>query len=198
MKSVSIIGCASGWEDAPSSGECWGITNIILRRDMTRTFDMHDLTWTIQQWHDHYMMWMPGFYGQNALLAKAKQRVEQVPLVLKRVKELKIPLYSTVKYKKVPTSRIYPLKKVSEHFQTRCFASTVDYAFALALFEGFERIEIYGVKMSFGEEYEHQLKSFHYWMGLARGLGVTVVVHGEDVALLKTKNGMMYGYNEEM
>jgi hypothetical protein len=198
MKSVAIIGCATGWEDAPLDGECWGITNIILRRDMTRTFDIHDLTWSVQQWYDHYMMWMPGFYGANALLAKAQRRLEQVPLVLKRVKELKIPLYSTAKYKGVPTSRLYPIKKVGEHFQMRFLASTVDYAFVLALFEGFKSIDLYGVKMSFGEEYEHQLKSFHYWIGLAHGMGVTVNVHGEGVAVLKTKNGLMYGYNTEI
>lgn len=198
MKSVTIIGCAGGWEDAPETGECWGITNIILRRDMTRMFDIHDLTWTVQQWYDHYMLWMPGFYGPNALLAKAQARVEQVPPVLKRVKELKIPLYSTAKYKGVPTSKLYPIKKVSEHFQRRYFASTVDYAFVLALFEGFERIDIYGVKMSFNEEYAHQLRSFHYWIGKAEGIGVTVDIHGKEVAVLQTQNNRMYGYNEEM
>jgi hypothetical protein len=198
MKTVTIIGCAEGWQNAPSDGECWGITNIILRRDLTRIFDIHDLTWTVQQWYDHYMLWMPGFYGPNALLAKARTRVEQMPPVFKRVNELKIPLYSTAKYKKVLTSRIYPLQKVSKHFQTRCFASTVDYAFVLALFEGFNKIDVYGVKMSFGEEYDHQLKSFHYWIGLAHGMGITVNVHGEEVALLRTKNGLLYGYNEEM
>jgi hypothetical protein len=198
MKSVTIIGCADGWADAPSGGECWGITNIILRRDLTRIFDIHNLNWTVQEWYDHYTLWMPGFYGPNALLAKARTRVEQVPLVLERVKKLKIPLYSTAKYKGIPTSKVYPLNKVSEHFQSRFFASTVDYAFVLALYEGFEKIDVYGVKMSFNEEYAHQLRSFHYWIGLARGIGVAVDIHGEGVAVLKTQNDHLYGYNEEM
>ena len=198
MKSVTIIGCAKGWQDAPKKGERWGVTNVILECDLTRIFDMHDLTWSVQQWYEHYMLWMPGFYGPNALLAKARTRVEQVPKVLERVNKLAIPLYSTSTYKKVPTSKLYPLVKVSEHFQKRYFASTIDYAFALALFEGFKRIDLYGIKMSFGEEYEHQLKSFHYWLGLAHGMGVTADVHGEGVALFKTRNNLMYGYNEEM
>jgi len=198
MKKVAIIGCAPGWKDAPETGERWGITNIILRRDLTRMFDIHDLTWTIQQWYDHYMLWMPEFYGPNALLARATEREAQVKSVFARVKKLKIPLYSTAKYKGVPTSRLYPIKKVSEHFQSRFFTSTVDYVFVLALFEEFEHIDFYGVKMTFGSEYAHQLRSFHYWIGLARGMGVTVNIHGTGVSVLKSRNDMMYGYNTEM
>lgn len=198
MKKVAIIGCAPGWEEAPETGERWGITNIILQRDLTRMFDIHDLNWTVQGWYDHFMLWLPEFYGPQQLLVRATEREKQVKSVLKRVKKLKIPLYSTAKYKGVPTSKIYPFKKISEHFQCRFFTSSIDYAFVMALFEEYEQVDFYGIKMTFGSEYAHQLRSFHYWLGLARGMGVTVNIHGKDVSVLKTKNGMIYGYNEEM
>lgn len=197
MKTVTIIGCAEGWQNAPSDGECWGITNIILRRDVTQHFDMHDLTWDVQQWYDYYQVWVSKEFGRNFLIGKARNRVEQMPSVFKRVNQLGIPLYSTRTYDDVPTSVAYPLDVISAHFSERYFASTFDYAIAKAIYDEYDRIDLYGVKMSSVSEYAHQLKSAHFWLGVAKGLGIAYRVHGES-ELFKTKSGLIYGYNEKM
>lgn len=41
---LNIIGKGRGWEDAPRDGEAWGITQLILRRPVTRVIDMNDYT----------------------------------------------------------------------------------------------------------------------------------------------------------
>lgn len=196
-KSVTIIGCATGWENAPTDGESWGITNIALRRKVSASFDMHDLTWTVQQWYDHYTLWIDGHFGRNYMLAKAQKRVEQMPAVFNRINALGIPFYTTRTYDSVPTSVAYPIAEIEKAFQTRYFASTFDYAIAKAIFDGFEAIELYGVKMNANEEYAHQAKSAHYWIGRAEAAGIKTVVH-EPTTLLKTKNNLLYGYNVRM
>jgi hypothetical protein len=197
MKSVTIIGCADGWADAPSGGECWGITSIVLRRDVTRVFDIHDLSWSVQQWYDHYIAWAAATGMRNQRLKRAKQRVEQMPSMFERVNELGIPLYSTSTYAKVPTSVEYPMKQIQKRFRRMYFASTFDYAICLAISEGFDVIDLYGLRMSGGSEYEHQVKSAHYWLGYAEGMGIATTVHGET-HLFKTKNNLIYGYNTKM
>jgi hypothetical protein len=194
MKAVTIIGCATGWENAPSSGECWGITNIVLRRDVTAAFDIHDLSWGVQDWYTHYGIWIYEHMGRNSMVAKAQKRVEQMPYVFERINELKIPLYSTSTYPDVPTSVAYPIDEIRAHFATDLFASTFDYVIAKAIYDGYERIDLYGLKMSMSEEYAHQLLSANHWIGVAKGRGIEVNVHG-DSYLLKNRRGIMYGYN---
>jgi hypothetical protein len=97
----------------------------------------------------------------------------------------------------VPTSVAYPFEEVSAHFGERYFASTFDYAMAKAIYDDYDRIDLYGVKMSAAGEYEHQIKSAHFWLGIAKGLEKSVVVHGES-SLLKTKTGLIYGYNTNL
>jgi hypothetical protein len=39
---ITIVGKGTGWEDAPLTGETWGITQLILRRNVSRVIDMND------------------------------------------------------------------------------------------------------------------------------------------------------------
>ena len=52
--------------------------------------------------------------------------------------------------------------------------STISYMLAMAIFEGFERIEIYGVEMSEGTEYKYQLRGTEALMMYAMGKGIDV------------------------
>ena len=40
---IIIIGKGHGWQLAPLRGEIWGVNDLILRRPVKRTFDMHIL-----------------------------------------------------------------------------------------------------------------------------------------------------------
>lgn len=88
----------------------------------------------------------------------------------------------------------YPLKEIIECFDTDYFTNTVDYALALSIYRGFTQIDLYGVNMAWGSEYFYQKPGVEYWVGRAQGQGIKVNVHGERSTILKTKDGLLYGY----
>ena len=88
----------------------------------------------------------------------------------------------------------YPLDAVVEFFGTDYFSNTVDYAIALAIYEGFTEIDLYGVNMAVGSEYEFEKPGVDFWCGVAIGKGVKVNVHGNRSMIMKTRDGLMYGY----
>lgn len=155
---------------------------------------MHDFTWTKKQWFDHYLIWMGDRYGRNYLIKRAEKRVEKARELFEKINDLNIPFYSLRTYPQVPTSIAYPLEEISENFHTQLFASTADFAIAMAIYEGFESIYLYGFKMNVQSEYEHQVPSFNHWLGIAKAMGIKIKIHGKS-ALLRTKTGLIYGYN---
>jgi hypothetical protein len=88
----------------------------------------------------------------------------------------------------------YPLPDVINWFNTDYFGSTVDYAIALALFEEYNDIHLYGINMLEGTEYRHQKPSCEFWIGYARGIGGDVTNHSKLSSLMRTKDGLLYGY----
>ena len=91
----------------------------------------------------------------------------------------------------------YPLQEVIECFGVDYFSNTVDYALALAIYEGFTEIHLYGVNMAFESEYEFEKPGVEFWIGQAMGRGIKVVVHGNESTILKTRDGKLYGYGIE-
>jgi hypothetical protein len=88
----------------------------------------------------------------------------------------------------------YPLKEVVEYFGVDYFTNTVDYAIALAIYRGFTEIDLYGVNMAFGSEYEFEKPGVEFWIGQAMGRGIKVTVFGSESTILKTRDGLLYGY----
>ena len=74
------------------------------------------------------------------------------------------------------------------------FNNTVSWVLAFAMSEGFKEIHIYGVDMATHSEYGHQRPSCEYFIGLARGMGIKVVLPKES-GLLRTK--YLYGLETE-
>lgn len=76
----------------------------------------------------------------------------------------------------------------------RYYTNSIAYMTALAIHEGFEEIHLYGVEMeqdsTFNREYSHQRPSCEYWLGLAEGMGIKVVVPAESILL---KTARLYG-----
>jgi hypothetical protein len=92
----------------------------------------------------------------------------------------------------VPDSVRYPL----EQAQALCgldryMGATVCDAIALALIQGYQRIEIWGVEMSYSE-YQYQSACYRFWIGVARGrLGAENVVLHSGKKLFEMP---LYGY----
>jgi len=94
------------------------------------------------------------------------------------------PIYRWTIDPGVPTSIAYPIKDIQRFYNVngaseRHFLSTFDYMVALAAWEDFEQIDVYGFRM-LAPRYIFQLPSALYWVGRARGMGITVNIHGES------------------
>lgn len=88
----------------------------------------------------------------------------------------------------------YPLEDIIDYFGTDYFSNTVDYTIALALFERFDEIHLYGVNMEVGSEYIFEKAGVDFWCGYALGMRAKVVVHGQHSMIMRTKDGLLYGY----
>jgi len=95
------------------------------------------------------------------------------------------------------TTHNYPLKKMIRFFKTDYFSNTVGYMIALALYEGYEKIDLYGINHARGREYIREKCGVDFWCGVAMGRGVEVTVHGKRSKLLKTHNNRIYGYGKK-
>ncbi|MFA5340607.1 MAG: hypothetical protein WC332_02405 [Clostridia bacterium] len=90
--------------------------------------------------------------------------------------------------------KTYPIDEIISFFKTDYFSNTVDYAIALAIYTGFTEIVLYGINMLKGSEYAYQKAGVEFWIGQAMGRGITVTVHGTASTILKTRDGLLYGY----
>jgi len=123
---------------------------------------------------------------------------------LQRVHEF--PIYMQEHYEDVPSSVKYPKDEIIEKFlpnikrdvagnidQVVNFTSSTAYAIALALYLGKTQIELAGIEMTSDTEYVRQRPGVYFWIGIAVGLGVNVVLHSP---LLMSEK--LYGYTGEV
>jgi len=110
------------------------------------------------------------------------------------------PVYMLADFPDIPRCISYPLKEVSRFiFGKRLlkggdprspFLSSVDYMMGLAIYEGFERIELYGVEMGSDTEYRYQREGIKFFVGNAVARGIEVYAP-ENATLF---SGKKYGY----
>jgi len=100
-----------------------------------------------------------------------------------------IPIVMAHQHDDVPKSTQYPLRQIAEKAfknirrgtaKVRYFTSTFAYMMGYALeVEHFDRIEIYGVDMAEGTEFQHQKACFEFWIGYAMAKGVEIYLPDE-------------------
>lgn len=116
-----------------------------------------------------------------------------------------VPVYMVQKFKEVPNSVVYPLEEIFAEFKpyflredrVRYFTNSISYMIALAIYEKFEEIHIYGVDMATSgvdNEYAKQRPSCEFWLGVAVGRGIKIEIPDES-DLLKTR--FMYGFEDD-
>ena len=105
------------------------------------------------------------------------------------------PVYMVERFEDFPSSVEFPVEAIVKKFgpEYDFFTNGIAYMVALAVFEGFSEIHIYGVDMRHDSEYGAQAPSVTFWVGFARGLGIKVFIP-EDSSLCKSPDGR-YGYN---
>lgn len=92
----------------------------------------------------------------------------------------------TVEHDKI-LQKDYPIKEITELYKSSYFSCSISYMIAYAIYTGIKKLNIVGVDMSIGSEYQFERPSVLYWIGRAEGEGVEV-----NTAL--NKNIYMYGY----
>ena len=88
----------------------------------------------------------------------------------------------------------YPLKEIIASFGIDYFSNTIAYAIALAIYEGYEEIDLYGINLDNLQEATHEKDGIDFWCGFAKGRGIKVTVHGLRSQVMKTKSGLLYGF----
>ena len=164
---VIIVGKGSGWEDAPMEGETWGLNDLILRRSVRLSFEMHNL----DEWYDknHYNF---------------KQEREEI-------NKLGIPVVTQKKHKLFPTAIPFPI----DEMPIKYFTNSIAYMIAYAIHKGATEIEMYGVPLIYVDEYTRQLPCVEYWIGYARGKGIKVTIHGSTNIFSPKPYTGLYGYD---
>lgn len=171
MKGVSIVGLSPGSRDMafrePPGGEMWSVntghacfSHEQLKR-FTRWFQLHPRT---------------EFEINN------RDRPEHFQWLC----SCGIPVYMEDAWVDIPTSVRYPRQGVIQQLGIDYFTSSIAYMIALAIYEAFDEIHLYGVDMPSETEYYHERPCVEFWLGYAHRQGVRVVVP-EDCPLLKGK-----------
>jgi hypothetical protein len=168
-KRINIMGSGPGWQDTPiDDGEIWGVNNTHMLRNVDRIIDVHHNRFNPEEMKDKAHMHF--------------------------LKKKMVPTYAQREIEGNPYIKAYPLEEVIKEFGADYFGSGIDYIIALAIYEGATDIHLYGICMLTNSEYSHQKASVEFWLGYAMGRGINVEVHGDKSTVLKTKNGLLYGY----
>lgn len=113
------------------------------------------------------------------------------------------PIYLQDAQPDVPSSVTFPREALQQHFSIdstpfRYFSCSAAWYIAFAIYEGFERIELWGFELSLGWKYEYERPCFFYWVNRARAAGIEVYIppnvvisDAGDPALY---TGHLYGY----
>ena len=112
---------------------------------------------------------------------------------LEVLQQMQCPIYMQQKHEDIPNSVAYPLQEMLDQFGNY-FTNSISYMLALAIYEGYEEIQMYGVDMAVGTEYSQQRPSCEYFIGVAIGRGINVHIP-EASDLLKAR--CLYGYEQE-
>jgi hypothetical protein len=191
-KRVAIVGCADSKTLAPWNNakewEFWGVNNLHLtipKAPWTRWFELHSFTYNEAT-------------GKYARRGKEDFRGQPVGQYLASLQALNIPVYMQRPWPIITNAVQYPVQQILQSFG-RYFTNTISWEIALAILEGFETIGIWGVDMAVSSplrsqnEYSHQRPSCEYFIGLARGRGIEVVIP-DQCDLLKSR--FLYCFEE--
>lgn len=181
-KKVALIGFADSWKQAPWSDESiemWALNEFWKYAPRwNRWFELHDgdaLGATVRDLSEgeqkRHLDWLAKAHGEGK------------------------PIYMQPQFcdGRFPNATPYPLETMIARFG-RYFTSSIGYMLALAISEGYTWIGMYGIDLASDVEYPYQRPNTEYLVGLARGMGITVVV-AEGSALLKSS--FLYGYEKE-
>ena len=174
LRKIALLGGAATIRHAPFRDPSWEIwahasCRHLCPRDADVLFDLHPP----ELWRDpKKKTWDPKF--------------------LEWAKGNRIPIYMQQAYPDVLSSMKYPFETMITEFPRGYMTNTVTYMIALALMEGVTHLGVFGCEYKADSEYGPQRGGCEYWLGIAEGRGVQVVLPpGCD---LLNKPSLLYGY----
>ena len=102
-----------------------------------------------------------------------------------------VHIYMQERYQDVSWSIRYPIESVIEETGYDYFSCTVAYIIAFAILSHIDTIGIWGIE-GLEREYAKQRENIHFWLGMAIGKGVDIVIP-EGCSLLRDPFGVRYG-----
>lgn len=96
---------------------------------------------------------------------------------------------------RVPNSARYPIEGVLSLVPYKYIRSSPAYALALAIYLGYDHIQLYGSELSSNTEYTYQAINYAFWIGFAHGKGINLEMkcwHNEFYGQ------PLYGYEGEL
>ena len=162
---VAIIGFAPSWKEgpfdsSPDDTEIWCLNEMYKVAPEIKNF-------RAERWfeiHDPY--------------SKSKSTKEHHGFL----KSCSVPLYMQKHYEEFPSSIAFPKDEIMKFFDekgykgSKYFTNSISWFIALAIMEGFKTVSVYGIDMATDSEYGWQRPSCEYWIGLAEGMGIEVIV----------------------
>lgn len=168
LRKIALIGSAQTVYFAPWHDPTWEIwahaTVHHYCQRVDRYFDLHPWEWISRKPVPDYLPWL---------------KTQQVPIYMQRV------------FADVPASVRFPRERVMAEYP-RYFTSHAAWMIALALSEGVTHLGFFGIHYAMDEEHKKQRAGCEFWMGVAQGKGVQLVVP-EGAPLLR-EPGWLYGY----
>jgi hypothetical protein len=186
MLQVIITGKGPGWSDCPKptpETPVWGVTSIMRKNPyVSKVFEIHDLAEKFGRKHE-------GWTHQEAAIIAGNAGI---PYVVREHWDL---LPSNL------PQEIYPLEEVIAEFGTDFIGCTMDACIALAIYQGYESIHIYGGGQHRDSEYDYQIDSLNFWLGVCTGRKIEFYLHQwggvKHTDVLTTINGTVYGFDIE-
>lgn len=112
---------------------------------------------------------------------------------MKWINECPVPMYTVEPWTKNPNCVEWPLQDMLAKGYRDFFACTFAFQIVQALEDGFDEIHPFGLELCFGTKRETTVERacVSYWLGLAEGRGMKVVVPEDDVVL---RHWGVYGF----
>ena len=177
-KSVILLGSGPEWQTCPYDREVWMVAKLAMmhkHKRIDRVFNMDQidemLTWKMEQFKT--------LFTKDEFMAK--------------MNTLAVPFITSFPEERIAHTQIFPLKEINERWGLTYYTNTICFMIALALYEGYESISLYGVAQGGQLEYMKERKGVEFWLGLAAGMGVKIEILTHS-NLMRNDGDKLYGY----
>lgn len=189
-KSVSIIGTGDGFDECPfTTDEAWGIGKMV-------TYSMdHKHRSLAEDYHKKFTLLfnMDEISRMKTFYDPLHKRGVPMDEYIERLNKHGAPTVTSICHPELTNCEPFPFKEVVEQFGNAYFSNSICYMLAYALYHEVSRMELWGVNQVGMIEYLQEKAAVEFWIGLALGMGVPVMVGGPSRLLHLDKN-VLYGY----